>query len=551
MSSDLILTCAALGSQHRFGPQGGTFGRSGKCDWVLPDPKRILSSIHARIAFQVGGFQLIDESTNGTFLLGQQHPIGRSRSVPIHTGMVFMAGPYEIQADIVPSVDQVPTAQPGAVPLHAHQAAAHDMPPDSHYLAAGQTYGAPAKTRQSLDPLDYLTANAVQQNGSAMAGAPAAQAVAAAPQTAPQVAAVAEALPQGGAANPPSGGGIPDDFWASLPGSGANAMPNPASPAPAGAFASQDASAFAPGPTQPVGVGAPGAPPVPGSGSSAGVSHLEALKARREQRVAALDAKAKGVDKDQARLVGAAQAQPGAAPVPLAPTPPPGAAVPAEVREEDAPPASAPAMGGAGSREEALEALLKGLGFPQADIPAELQLQLIEDVGAMTREMAGGLVAMMAARKVVKSEFRVDETRIEPKENNPFKYFKVGELALDEILLARSDGFLPPAQATHDAFQDLQSHTLITMSAMQRAMRLLFERLSPEALAQSDDDDGALRLRSLGSRRDKWDSARGNYEEMRKDFGSLMRQMFIEAFSQVQEEQARKMSDNYWNKRKK
>lgn len=201
--------------------------------------------------------------------------------------------------------------------------------------------------------------------------------------------------------------------------------------------------------------------------------------------------------------------------------------------------------------EQEIQALLKGLGFTHAEVPEELRLQVIEDVGAMTRELAAGLIAMMAARKVVKSEFRMDETRIEPKENNPFKYFKVGELALDEMLLTRSDGFLPPAQATRHAFQDLQSHTLVTMSAMQRAMRLLFERLSPEALAQSDDGDGALRLRNLGGRRDKFDNARSTYEDMRKDFESVMRQTIMEAFTQVQEEQARRMSDDYWNKRKK
>lgn len=637
MSSELILTCAALGSQFRFGAAGGTFGRSKKCDWVLPDPNRILSSIHARIVFQVGGFQLIDESTNGTFLAGQEQPIGRSRSVPLKSGMIFTAGPYEIQADIVQGAQEASAALAGmSAPAPPAAAPAPDFTPDSSFLAPGQTYGAPPKNKQSLDPLDYLSGGGdgqqpsvqepvpasmqipasaqlttpqppVPQRAAApMPQAPTPQAMeppAAAPQTpiaevpgslthpaavgqAPQPAQLATpAAPSPGAiasASPPHApeGGIPDDFWSSLPGAGLTAVPTaPSSAVIPEDFSTGSHSAAAPAtppvspiPSTPVQQGTAGSPisntppmplsgapvvpgagmmpPVPGPGTAGGLSHLEALKARREQRVAALDAKAMGVDKDEARLAGATASpagEPTPAQIPAAPQ------IPANVEETG----MAGSTGGVAAApvqpdgEQEIQALLKGLGFTHAEVPDELRLQVIEDVGAMTRELAAGLIAMMAARKVVKSEFRMDETRIEPKENNPFKYFKVGELALDEMLLTRSDGFLPPAQATRHAFQDLQSHTLVTMSAMQRAMRLLFERLSPEALAQSDDGDGALRLRNLGGRRDKFDNARSTYEDMRKDFESVMRQTIMEAFTQVQEEQARRMSDDYWNKRKK
>ncbi|GAA0783497.1 hypothetical protein GCM10009077_33260 [Roseibium denhamense] len=312
---------------------------------------------------------------------------------------------------------------------------------------------------------------------------------------------------------------------------------------------------------------------------------MEALKSRRDQRVAALNAKAQGADKDEARLAGGpaqspplpaaagtaapvsspyttaqapasspahAAAETGPTPQPAPPTSTPAAKQPARIPASAAiTPKSTTPSGGEGDAEDQVRALLKGLGFPNADASEADVNRLMEDVGGMVREMSVGLVALMEARKMVKSEFRMDETRIEPKENNPFKYFKVSELLLDEMLLTRTEGFLPPQQATRNAFQDLQSHTMITMSAMQRAMRLLFERLSPEALTDTADGDGALTLRNFGGRRDKWDTARKNYELMRKEFESVMRQTISEAFVQVQEEQARRMSKDYWNKRKK
>ncbi|XYK81575.1 MAG: type VI secretion system-associated FHA domain protein TagH [Labrenzia sp.] len=644
MSSELILTCAALGSQFRYGSSGGTFGRSKKCDWVLPDPNRILSSIHARVVFQGGAFLLIDESTNGTFLAGQEQPIGRGRSIPLGPGTVLTAGPYEITAELVAAQQPMQSAPVAVAQPQVQPAAAlepqPDFTPDAQFLAPGQTYGAPPKGKQSLDPLDYLGGGdpAPQPVSAApqvstqqipqdfmQAGAQAPTAVPSAAQVLPQATAapiaqpaqpVAASVPPqpvasppaepveqqpsatpAPAATPPASGGIPDDFWSSLPGgplpgspvaqSAAPVPSQPAAPPPAAqstipddfSFGAQQASpapslvstqeaaqpastsASLPPMPQSAGLNAPVSsmmPPMPGPGTAGGLSHLDALKARREQRVAALDAKAKGADKDEARLAGAPQPLPAAAQQPqmpaqvMPPQPMPVSPAPQEPQAsasvQEVP--TIPMPTGPRSDED-LQILLRAMGFPEAEVPEAIRDQILQDVGAMVREMASGLVSMMAARKVVKSEFRIDETRIEPKENNPFKYFKVGELALDEMLLTRTEGYLSPAQATRHAFQDLQSHSMVIMSAMQRAMRLMFEKLSPEALAQAGDGDGALRLRSLGGRRDKWDTARSTYDHMRKDYEAVVRQMIMEAFTQVQEEQARRMSDDYWNKRKK
>lgn len=195
-----------------------------------------------------------------------------------------------------------------------------------------------------------------------------------------------------------------------------------------------------------------------------------------------------------------------------------------------------------------LERLLAAMGFDGAQVPPGDREAILSDIGGMVRELAAGLVLLLSARKMVKAEFRMDETQIQPEENNPFKFFKVAELALDELFMTRSGGFQPPAEATRTAFDDLQQHMMLTVSAMQRAFGLLFERLSPDAIDRDDDDSG-IRIRGLGNRKGKWESYVEVHARMRANLDAVTRQIMAEAFAQVQEEQARKTAKEYWEKK--
>lgn len=196
-----------------------------------------------------------------------------------------------------------------------------------------------------------------------------------------------------------------------------------------------------------------------------------------------------------------------------------------------------------------MRALFTGMGFPYARIASNEELGTAEEVGRMARALADGLVLLLSARKMVKSEFRMDETQIQPEENNPFKCFKIAELALDELFLTRSGGFLPPAQAAAAASEDMQQHVMVTMAAMQRTMELLLERLSPESILHDQEEEGTLRIRGLGGRKDKWETYVEHHSRLSRNLDSVARQIIAEAFAQVQEEQARKVASQYWEKK--
>ncbi|MNL48080.1 hypothetical protein D3C87_1709090 [compost metagenome] len=143
----------------------------------------------------------------------------------------------------------------------------------------------------------------------------------------------------------------------------------------------------------------------------------------------------------------------------------------------------------------------------------------------------------------------MDETQVQPEENNPFKHFKIAELALDELFLTRSGGFQAPAEAAGSAFEDVKQHVMLTMSAMQRAVRLLMERLGPENTAR-EDEGGSLRIRGLGAGKGKWESYVETHSRMSGNIDAVTRQIIAEAFAQVQEEQARRVASQYWESKK-
>ena len=60
-----------------FREDGGTIRRSLQNDWILPDPDRFISSLHATIDFQGGAYYLADISSNGVYVNDEIEPLGR------------------------------------------------------------------------------------------------------------------------------------------------------------------------------------------------------------------------------------------------------------------------------------------------------------------------------------------------------------------------------------------------------------------------------------------------------------------------------------------
>ena len=86
--------------QGSFDEQGGSIGRREDNDWVLPDPERFISGLHALISFSEGRFFITDVSSNGVFLNRAETPLGNQTRAPLGPGDTLLIGEYEIRVSL-------------------------------------------------------------------------------------------------------------------------------------------------------------------------------------------------------------------------------------------------------------------------------------------------------------------------------------------------------------------------------------------------------------------------------------------------------------------
>jgi type VI secretion system protein len=83
-----------------FGVHGGSIGRSGDNDWVLPDPDRYVSGHHARVDYRNGQYVFTDTSSNGTYLNDSDAPLSNSGPHVLKDGDRLRLGDYELTVDL-------------------------------------------------------------------------------------------------------------------------------------------------------------------------------------------------------------------------------------------------------------------------------------------------------------------------------------------------------------------------------------------------------------------------------------------------------------------
>ncbi len=91
-----------------FGVNGGTVGRAPGNDWVLPDPRRVVSGHHFEVQFHSGKYWLIDTSTNGVFINDADDPASDTGRVELNDGDRLRVGDYDILVSLDNRIDFLP-----------------------------------------------------------------------------------------------------------------------------------------------------------------------------------------------------------------------------------------------------------------------------------------------------------------------------------------------------------------------------------------------------------------------------------------------------------
>lgn len=93
----------ALGdnAEFVFDQSGGTIGRASHNDWILPDAKRYVSSVHASVEAREDGFYLVDTSMNGVYVNGNRTPLGPTAPYRLTDGTRLRMGNYRMEVSHV------------------------------------------------------------------------------------------------------------------------------------------------------------------------------------------------------------------------------------------------------------------------------------------------------------------------------------------------------------------------------------------------------------------------------------------------------------------
>ena len=78
-----------------FDELGGTIGRADTNQFVLPDPDRTISRVHAQLVYRNGSFAVIDKGSNAVLVNGKA--LGNGREAPIKDGDWLQIGGYQIE----------------------------------------------------------------------------------------------------------------------------------------------------------------------------------------------------------------------------------------------------------------------------------------------------------------------------------------------------------------------------------------------------------------------------------------------------------------------
>ena len=247
-------------------------------------------------------------------------------------------------------------------------------------------------------------------------------------------------------------------------------------------------------------------------------------------------------------LAPAAVPQPQSASTPSAATPPSG--FPVEFDPRPAPsPLAPPTPGPTPAAEGEFAAFLKGAGLAQTTLVNPLAT--MEQLGQAFRATVSGLRSTMMARAAVKSEFRISQTTIRARGNNPLKFSTNDDDALAALLGIGRQTEMPPETAIIEALRDIRLHELATASAMQAAARALLARLDPGPIRRDAERAGVNLLPAQAKAR-AWDAFESLYAKTTQAladnfdsvFGSAFARAYEQAWSEIKGSEEDGLSDN-------
>lgn len=188
--------------------------------------------------------------------------------------------------------------------------------------------------------------------------------------------------------------------------------------------------------------------------------------------------------------------------------------------------------------EDLFDSFLDGLGVSRVELhPSVDQPVMMMTAGMVLREFVEGTIKLLGSRANLKNAFRLDQTTLLPRHNNPMKFSDNTNDLIKQLLVGSEGEYLGARDAVREAGKDLLNHQNAFLDAMNSAFIEFADRFDPEEL-QTDFDrtlDGNF-FKFLNKSK-YWDLYCDLYPIMTEKGGGRFPQMFGEEFVRAYERQ--------------
>ncbi|KGJ94813.1 type VI secretion system-associated FHA domain protein TagH [Colwellia psychrerythraea] len=543
-------------SSHTFPDSGGTLGRGSDNLWILDDPNKYMSSVHAKIACIAEQYFLTDLSTNGTFFNGASEPIGNGNQINLNDGDQFTISDYEFIAKISSSManeDVFPNSN-ASDPFADFADVSAPAAGQDDFMSLGSIGNDPfasginqsssvsnplsAFDAEQIDPLELLD-NAQSSNdpfaqplsgfdnfaqdGFAQGGLPESK------SSADNFAATTStSIDSGNAATDsiswPTANQdtslIPDDwddddllsdFTPSI------AVPEVMATAHVPAYEApiQQASVQPPSMQAPVVQQAAQQPAQQIIQTPSNETPAVALQTgqRTDAEYAQLELKNKQLQLEVEQLKQQLIQAQSAAISPNSPV---------------------------GTSNET-QSVVNAMGLGKWNLDDKKVAQINDTVGLLMRETMQGMMRVLKFRKKIKEEFRINVTTIQSVENNPLKFSANIDDAMENMFIKENNAYKSPVDAVKEGFQGIAEHQVAVIAGMQAAFRGMIERFDPNNLESRFEKYKSSSLLSLGQKSKRWAAYKEYHQGLTENLDDSFQHLFGYDFVQAYEDQMQRL----------
>jgi predicted component of type VI protein secretion system len=186
-----------------------------------------------------------------------------------------------------------------------------------------------------------------------------------------------------------------------------------------------------------------------------------------------------------------------------------------------------------------LDSFLDGLGINRAELHPSTDLgEIMQNAGEVLREFVEGVTQLLASRANLKNAFRLDQTTVLPRHNNPIKLSANTKDSVMQLLVGREGEYLGPRDAVREVCRDLLFHQDAFLDAMNNAFLEFSDRFEPEELQEGFDRTLSSNfLTRIFNKSKYWDMYSDLYPILTEKGSGRFPQMYAEGFVRAYERQ--------------